>query len=463
MSEKFLSFYSRVDVQEKIVEAAEDREIAPRYGKGFGRRPDVVQFAGDVLEMAKNGATSFHISEERWHEPLHLKPGMSKSVLDENRKGWDFILDIDTKCWQVSKWCTFYLIEALKFHDVHRIGVKFSGNKGFHISVPFESFPDAVNGVDAKKLFPESLRVMAAYLQNMIYDMLSAKMLEEKDAPEWAKEVNKKTEDVMQNGKFNPFEIVDIDTVLISNRHLYRSPYSMHEKSELVSVPIDIEHVLKFDKSEGEINNVKTDKNFLQLHDGSEKDAKTLIIQAFDWWGKKNRVIGAGDLVEGPKKRELYLPTEAILENCFPNCITSLLAAKLEDGKKRALFVLLNFLKHMNWRTEDIEERIKQWNKQHPQGLSESYLIGQLNWQKKQKDKIMPPNCTKDSFYKDMSVKCPDKICNRCKNPVNAALSKHRWLNKIKKDEDMKKAKRKKKTQKRDQSTKTVSKDQEIG
>ena len=126
MRDPYLEFYSRREIQERILEVAEDREVAPRYNQGFGRRPDVIQFPADILEMAKKGATSFHISEERWHNPLQLKPGMQKRDLDENRKGWDLVLDIDTKFWDYAKWTAFYLVEALKFHDVKNIAVKFS-------------------------------------------------------------------------------------------------------------------------------------------------------------------------------------------------------------------------------------------------------------------------------------------------------------------------------------------------
>ncbi|MDP3918421.1 MAG: hypothetical protein Q8Q35_00760 [Nanoarchaeota archaeon] len=124
--DKFFEFYSRREVQARILETAEDREVAPRYNQGFGRRPDVLQFPGDILEMAKKGATSFHISEERWENPLNLKPGMAKSALDENRKGWDLILDIDTSYWYGAKLTSYLLIEALKFQDVKNIYCKFS-------------------------------------------------------------------------------------------------------------------------------------------------------------------------------------------------------------------------------------------------------------------------------------------------------------------------------------------------
>ena len=65
-----LRHYKRSDIQEAMVRAAEDKEIAVKYGdKGFGKRPDVLRNPRDVIEFAKNGATSFHCSEELWTNP----------------------------------------------------------------------------------------------------------------------------------------------------------------------------------------------------------------------------------------------------------------------------------------------------------------------------------------------------------------------------------------------------------
>ena len=444
--DKFFEFYSRREVQARILETAEDREVAPRYNQGFGRRPDVLQFPGDILEMAKKGATSFHISEERWENPLNLKPGMAKSALDENRKGWDLILDIDTSYWYGAKLTSYLLIEALKFQDVKNIYCKFSGNKGFHIAVPFESFPDEVNGIVTKNLFPDALRVMAAYLQDMIHDMLVQKLMEKESVQSLCEKLGKKTEEVMKDGKFDPFTIIDIDTVLISNRHLFRSPYSMHEKSGLVSVPIDINRIMEFDKKEAEPENVKIYRPFLERNKG-DMDAKGLIIQAFDWWGKNHAIQGSKGLIDDEIIKTFHeLPKQAIPENYFPRCIEKILEGNMEDGKKRAIFILINFFKQMGWRFEDISERIKAWNKKNKQPLSESYIIGQLNWHRRQKENILPPNCSNDSYYRDLQIACEPHICDKNKNPVNCAKRAHRRA----KEEEKKEAERlKKKTKKK--------------
>ena len=110
-----LKHYKRKEIQEEIVNGAKDKEIAVKFGdKGFGKRPDVLLFPNDVLELAKKDATSFHASEELWLNPLNLKPEMRRKELDDLRKGWDLILDIDCKILDYSKIAADLLVKALK-------------------------------------------------------------------------------------------------------------------------------------------------------------------------------------------------------------------------------------------------------------------------------------------------------------------------------------------------------------
>ena len=93
-----LKYYSSKEVQKNICELAKNKEIAVKYSdKGFGKRPDVVQFPSDVKELAKQGATSFHCSEENWDNPLNLSTDLSRKKLDDLRLNWDLILDVDCK------------------------------------------------------------------------------------------------------------------------------------------------------------------------------------------------------------------------------------------------------------------------------------------------------------------------------------------------------------------------------
>ena len=90
-----LSHYKRADIQEEILANAKDREVAARFNDNFSKRPDILRHPSDVLELAKQGATSFHASEELWKNPLQLDPSMKSHELDSLRNGWDLVIDIN--------------------------------------------------------------------------------------------------------------------------------------------------------------------------------------------------------------------------------------------------------------------------------------------------------------------------------------------------------------------------------
>src|SRR3989344_3912882 len=93
MDLNILKHYLRKDVQKEILKLSKDREVGVRFGEnGYGKRPDILQYPGDITSLAQQGATSFHVSEERWYNPLELSPGMKKNELDALRKGWDLCL-----------------------------------------------------------------------------------------------------------------------------------------------------------------------------------------------------------------------------------------------------------------------------------------------------------------------------------------------------------------------------------
>ena len=140
-----IRWYSRPEIAAAIVESAENKEVAIQLNSGaFGKRPNILQFPGDVNELTRKGATSFHISVENWSDPLLLGPESTDQMLTELRIGWDLIIDIDCPWFEYSKKTARLIIEYLKGQGVKNIGIKFSGNKGWHLSVPFESFPKTI-------------------------------------------------------------------------------------------------------------------------------------------------------------------------------------------------------------------------------------------------------------------------------------------------------------------------------
>ena len=245
-------------------------------------------------------------------------------------------------------------------------------------------------------------------------------------------------------------KIVDVDTVLISVRHMYRMPYSLHEKTGLVSQPFNINHILKFEKEEASPNTVKRHK-FLDREEAKAGEASELFQKAFDFTGqrdvKKNYVE--------QKDRKKYVETDlenaqAIPEEYFPPCIKKI-SAGLEDGKKRALLVLINFLSACNWPHEKIEDYVIKWNeKNYPDKLKDTYIKGQLRYQKSQKEKLLPPNCDNKGYMVDTQFCAPDEFCTRIKNPVQYAKKKIYFANSAK-------PKKRKKAEKIEKETKEIN------
>ncbi|MBW2968491.1 hypothetical protein KY314_00025 [Candidatus Woesearchaeota archaeon] len=414
-----LKHYKRKDIQNAILNAAKDKEVAVSYDlKGFGKRPDILRHPKDILEFVKQGATSFHCSEELWHNPLQLNPGLKSDELNELRKGWDLVLDIDCAFLEYSKLAADLLVQALRYHGIKSVFVKFSGNHGFHIAVPFRSFPNIVHNIPAKNWFPEGPRKIALYLQEMIRPFLAKKILKIDDFKTICKKSNKNRQDLILNNNFNPFAVLDIDTVLIASRHLYRMPYCFNEKSGLVSVPIKPEDIITFDKKSALPENIKSVHDFLDEKNIQKNEAKKLLIQAFDFKIKKEQK-------KFSKNKTFESPTAAIPVDSFPPCIKNILKG-VEDGKKRSVFVLINFLTCCGWSHDDAESLLKQWNNKNKEKLREVYFLGQLNYHKTHNKKILPPNCSNKAYYQDMHICFPDSLCKKIKNPVNYAILKKR-------------------------------------
>ncbi len=329
-------------------------------------------------------------------------------------------LDLDSKELNYSLFCAELLIEALKFHDIKNHSLKFSGNHGFHIAIPFEAFPDEVNGVPIKDYFPDGVRIIAAYLKDMIKDHLTAKILQGQTIEQAAVRAGKTKEDAMFEGKFNPFALVDIDSVLVSNRHLFRAAYSVNEKSGLVSIPL--KSIKDFNKDDAKPENVKVTLKFLDRETAIKGEARQLLVQAFDWAMKKQQYAPQ----ELPIKRIYEAPKNAIDEKHFPPCMKLLLSGIKEDGRKRAVFILINFLSNMGWAIEYIETYLLEWNRKNHEPLLSGYIKTQIDWFRRQNKKVLPANCDNPAYYKALGVCQPDEMCKFIKNPVNYALRKSR-------------------------------------
>ncbi len=399
-------YYSRPDVQKNMFEFSKNREICPRYFEGFGKRPDSLQYSGDIFELVKKGATSFHCSEELWSDQLKIQTGMNENQSDELRIGWDLLIDIDSKYIDYSKISAKLIINFLKFHGIKNVGIKFSGSKGFHIIVPWKAFPKKVNEIKTSNKFPEYPRIITQY----IIEKTEKQLIEEITD---LTRPNKYVKDFQAPKKVMP------DIILVSPRHLFRMPYSLHEKTALASVVLSPDEIIDFQLMDASPLKTKV-RNFMP--NSEEGEASELLMQALDWH-KENNLES-----EDEKKAIDYKPIKLsnLSEKNFPPCIQKILNG-LSDGKKRSLFVLINLFRSIGMDKDELEKRINDWNKKNNPLIKEGYIKSQLSWSYKKKP-IMPPNCKE--FYQGIGVCLPDNFCKLIKNPVNYVIRKNLLANK---------------------------------
>lgn len=91
----------------------------------------------------------------------------------------------------------------------------------------------------------------------------------------------------------------------------------------------------------------------------------------------------------------------------------------LKDGKKRSLFIIINYLRSLNFSEQEVIEKVDEWNKKNQPALKQGYVQSQISYAFKHK-KIMPPNC--ERYYKDIGVCSPDRLCEKIKNPLNYTI-----------------------------------------
>ncbi len=472
-------YYSRPDVQKAIYDFSKKREISPRYFEGFGKRPDSFQYPGDIFELVKKGATSFHCSEEIWQDPLKLSTSMTPEQASDLREGWDLLIDIDCKWFDYSKKTAEALINVFKKHRIKNFGIKYSGSKGFHMIIPWKAFPKNLAGEDTKNLFPELPRKIISYIRFQAEEEMKEILPEDfyaqfKDSdirrgikcsnckeianeyysikyfcPKCKREEVKKTTqrkdfhcpecmvvfEIKDEKKIyeckkceissekNPrnfsrgieldiFDLIGLDLVLVSPRHLFRMPYSLHEKTALASAVITEDELKNFQPKDADPMTIKT-RNFLP--DSGEGEATELVIQALDWFKENFR-----EPKESKQTDFKPIKIDKFSDSFLPPSIQKILQG-IGDGRKRALFILVNLFNSIGMEKDETEKRILEWNKKNKIPLKSGYIKTQLAWSYRNKT-VPPPNFDKD-YYRAIGIIPTDEEL-KLKNPISYVLKK---------------------------------------
>jgi DNA primase catalytic subunit len=223
--------------------------------------------------------------------------------------------------------------------------------------------------------------------------------------------------------------LIDADLILVAPRHLFRMPYSLHEKTALASIVIDSDKIKDF-----QINDAKPLKVNIQefYPDAKEGEAKDLLLQALDWYERKekdeNQIKEKKEFVvhsdKKPKKTSDFqkIIIEEPLENIFPPHIKNILKGIGQDGRKRALFILMSFFTSLGAKENYIEKTINDWNDKNYLPLKKGYIQSQFSWYRRNSNRL-PPNFD-NSIYKELGIEGIDDLVKQTKNPVSYAVKK---------------------------------------
>ncbi|MEA2003459.1 MAG: DNA primase small subunit domain-containing protein, partial [archaeon] len=380
---------------------------------------------GDLEYMIKGGATSFHGSVELWKNPFALSSELKKIELDALRSGWDFILDIDCdEGFEYARVTAILLVSALETFGINNISAKFSGSRGIHVAVSHKAFPEKIDGKNISNMYPELPRNIVGFLRAFIRKKLTERFME----------IDRSSERLMKDegtDELDPYNIVDVEENW-GVRHLFRLPYSFNEKTWLVSRPLRKEDISDFKFEDARPENVKGDIGFLESWE--ENEAATLVLETMDW-AESQEELEKKMKKDHPNKyegRTFEGPLKKIDEKYFPPCIQKILEG-LEDGRKRAIFVLINFLMTCGWPLKEIEGLLLEWNKRNADPIKTVYITTQLNYAAQKEKAILPANCENKGYYKDMKVCVPDGFCQKIQNPATYAIKKSSVFEKGKK------------------------------
>ncbi len=418
---EILDYYKRPDVQSAILGLSKSREIAGVFKNGeYSTRPNTLVYPQDILAMVKQGVMEFHSSLKHWSNPMVLR----SDNYGELRTGWDLVFDLDCNDFEHGKVGACVMVKALQKHGIKNISVKFSGGTGWHIGIPWGSIPKEIDYADTSKMFPDLARRVVLYLKDRVNDVFERELLAKWPPEQLAEQAKVPLNQVLKEDGIDPWKIVEVDVVLISPRHLFRMPYSLNRKTWLVSLPVKAVDVGGFEKSAASPEKVKAEDSFLS--EGEENEAEDLFIGALDWWRRKQKK-------EVRKAVQRVTLEKAVPAEFFPPCVKAVLEG-VPDGRKRSVFVLINFLRSLKWSWDDTEKTILEWNRKNQKPLQEGYVTNQIRYARRRAKNVLPPNCSNMGYYKSFGVCKPDELCKKVKNPVNYSIKKVKFRkNKAKK------------------------------
>ncbi|MEK6824668.1 MAG: hypothetical protein AABY02_02320, partial [Nanoarchaeota archaeon] len=161
------------------------------------------------------------------------------------------------------------------------------------------------------------------------------------------------------------------DLVLVSPRHLFRMPYSLHEKTSLASVVITKQDITNFSPKKAD----PLTASILPYYPTATRGEAALLLQAaLAWKVKQDAQKPIRESVARPvTSKEDLERLKGVTEKHFPPAINKLMKG-LAEGRKRGLFILITFLRALNFPDSAIEKRVYEWNEKNTTPIKEGYV-----------------------------------------------------------------------------------------
>lgn len=203
----------------------------------------IEEFKVLVSRLRLNDPFPFFFSVETFSDPSMLE----KEDPNKLRINWDFFLDLDSEDFEAARRAAHKASQTLLKFNIENYLLKFSGRRGFHLFIP---------GLSLDIFHPGEFQLAYPRLAVMLAKFFEAVINEPK---------------------------VKIDLAVYKARQLMRAPYSYHEKTGLLSVPVN--DPLSFKIKRAKLENVKVRPFFTK---GNLGEARKLLEAVRDWWKDHN-------------------------------------------------------------------------------------------------------------------------------------------------------------------------------
>jgi len=403
-------FEQKEEILNFLEKYCENREVGIRKGDYFQRN---IFFSREILEELFEKKSIFSV-----HNSIEYYPSFDF----ENPNFFDFIIDVDLSL-PLSIMFTKKLVDFFQEREIFPI-IKYSGNKGFHIILPKipvdERYPDfyrfVINSI-TKKVGYELAKELLEKIENEFHLLKS--FLEYFNINIKNRSFRNPKELIEKNkDKF----IFNADAIVISRRHLIRSPFSINEKSKnnfsgyLISAFTSYElldeleekvykeiYIRKRIMEEYNMNKINIKENIKIFEEQLELYDIDIVRKFFSKYYDKYLVHKKIEEEKNRKKngkKSIFIKRNKLT---IPKSLKKILDIGVKDGRKRSIFILATFFSNNDGKEiipyEEFERMIIEWNQKNEPPLKEKELNTILKYIRKYWGKYKTPKKDREEWW----------------------------------------------------------------